>query len=87
MSASEEMFHLIAGVSNDGSRPWCDEARRILDAYRAEVLAEASAARTAAPELPVWLGSPVVCPHCTAEQSHCNGCGFDMYDPPIGGGE
>ena len=43
MSASEEMFHLIAGVSNDGSRPWCDEARRILDAHRAEVLAEVTA--------------------------------------------
>lgn len=64
-----------------------DEAEALLDAYRAEVLAEAAAAaRTAAPELPVWLGTPVVCPHCTCEQTHCNSCGFDMYDPPIGGG-
>lgn len=59
-----------------------DSARALLDAYRAEVLAEAAAA----PEPPVWLGTPVVCPHCTCEQTHCNGCGFDMYDPPIGGG-
>jgi hypothetical protein len=43
MSASEELFHLIAGVSNDGGRPWCDEARRILDEHRAEVLREAAA--------------------------------------------
>jgi hypothetical protein len=42
MSAPEELFHLIAGVSNDGSRPWCDEARRILNAHRAEVLREAA---------------------------------------------
>lgn len=44
-----------------------------------------SAAHTAAPGLPVWLGTPVTCPHCDCEQTHCNGCGFDMYDPPIGG--
>lgn len=41
MSARDELFHLIAGVSNDGTRPWCDETRSILDTYRAEILAEA----------------------------------------------
>lgn len=39
-----------------------------------------------APELPVWLGTPVTCPHCDCEQTHCNTCHFDMHDPPIGGG-
>ncbi|MFJ4926900.1 hypothetical protein [Streptomyces sp. NPDC088736] len=41
MSARDDLYHVIAGVSNDGTRKWCDETRRILDAYRAEVLAEA----------------------------------------------
>ncbi|MGW0837093.1 hypothetical protein [Streptomyces prunicolor] len=40
MSAGEELFHVIAGVSNNGSRPWCDETRRILNSHREEVLAE-----------------------------------------------
>lgn len=45
MSAARDwLFHLIAGVSNDGSRPWCDEARLRLDAHRAEVLAEGAEA-------------------------------------------
>lgn len=42
MSAREKLFHLIAEVSGDGSRPWCDEARRILDTHRTEVLGEAA---------------------------------------------
>lgn len=62
MSARDELFHLIAGVSNDGTRPWCDEARRILDAHRAEVLAKAIGRLRAIPvdctalTGPVWYG-------------------------------
>ena len=62
MSAADEMFHLIAGVSNDGSRPWCDEARRILDEHRVEVLGKAIGRLRAIPVTctgltgPIWYG-------------------------------
>ncbi|MFD1274922.1 hypothetical protein ACFQ51_35135 [Streptomyces kaempferi] len=69
MNARDELFHLIAGVSNDGTRPWCDEARRILDVYRAEVLAEAHAAEVLAEAVkPAEAATIYAVRGCTCEE-------------------
>lgn len=34
-----------------------------------------------AADLPLWLNSPIECPHCAATQQNCDTCGVDMYQP------
>lgn len=34
-----------------------------------------------AADLPLWLNSPIECPHCGATQQNCDTCGVDMYQP------
>lgn len=41
-AARDELFALIARIPGSGSAGWCNDARKHLDAYRAEVLREAA---------------------------------------------
>ena len=39
-----------------------------------------------AADLPLWLNSPIECPHCGVTQQNCDTCGVDMYKPTDEGG-
>ncbi|MFJ7998973.1 hypothetical protein ACIQ7D_17755 [Streptomyces sp. NPDC096310] len=82
--ATTEQLHARVD-EKDQARLQAENETRTLTREAERLKARIAELETPAPavEIPVWLGTPVVRPHCTCEQTHCNTCHFDMYDPPL----